>query len=76
MGRCYMEFTTFKVFTKQENPFKGLLRNKRNAAVFEGPITRFDEDIGYTDYVSDDENKLLAAQSAKAAEKESIKVCF
>ncbi|KAB7496549.1 hypothetical protein Anas_06684 [Armadillidium nasatum] len=42
LGRCYMEFTTFKVFTKQENPFENFLRRKRDAE-YMGPITRFDE---------------------------------
>ena len=31
MGQCYMEFTTYSIFTKGENPFEFLSRSKRDA---------------------------------------------
>lgn len=30
MGQCYMEFTTYSIFTKGENPFEAFIRTKRD----------------------------------------------
>ena len=45
LGRCYMEFTTFKVFTKQENPFEGLLRKKRDLGAEESVVHDWQENF-------------------------------
>ncbi|KAF2363489.1 hypothetical protein FHG87_005759 [Trinorchestia longiramus] len=35
MGQCYMEYTTYSIFTKGENPFEAFMRSKRSLA---GPL--------------------------------------
>lgn len=32
MGQCYMEYTTYSIFTKGENPFEAFIRTKRETA--------------------------------------------
>ncbi|XP_018024848.1 uncharacterized protein LOC108680531 isoform X2 [Hyalella azteca] len=32
MGQCYMEYTTYSIFTKGENPFEAFMRSKRSVS--------------------------------------------
>ncbi|XP_018024850.1 uncharacterized protein LOC108680531 isoform X3 [Hyalella azteca] len=78
MGQCYMEYTTYSIFTKGENPFEAFMRSKRS--VSDDPDLSFSLDGEEVDAAvnsapdEDYRNTKYSSGESKKAQIETIKI--
>ena len=69
MGQCYMEFTTYSIFTKGENPLEAFMRAKRDVDFGDEFVPNYD----YEPLLPGEEGRSSRSDS-KQAQIETIKV--